>query len=559
MARKSRKNIQKINFTTNQKTYSVGVYVRLSVLDNNKKDSDTLENQKNIILDYIKDKEEFNLFEIYEDNNFSGVNFNRNGFERLLEDVKQGKVNCIIVKDLSRFGRNYIECGNYLEKIFPFIDIRFIAINDGYDSNNENSSEILLMHLKNIVNEVYAKDISKKVRSAFKEKRKNGDFIGGRAGYGYLKDPNNKNKLIINKETAPIVKYIFDLRLKAYSYRKIAVKLNDKNILSPYAYLYKIGILKYEKFKTSKWTVSTVRKILYDQIYIGNMVKGKTRSNLSKNEKQKAVPENEWIIVPNTHKPIIDKEVFNKVNEINENAKNIYLENNKAKLIKNKTENIFKGLIKCGTCNKNLTRREKGRKNKKKGISIFRYFECRYYNNCNFKSINENLLKEVVFEEVKKQIKIAIKLENIINKNNKIITLEENSLNNLIENIEIEICKIKSFYKVIYEDYTTGLLDEENYLFTKNSYLEKEKELNKTKEGLINKLLNLKTNLSNENKYLKEFLKFKNSKILTKDLLTRLIKEIAVYEDKTIQITFNYIDEYNMLLNEMEKVLKYAI
>ena len=213
MARKSRKNIEKINFITNKKIYSVGIYVRLSRLDNNKKDSDTIENQKNIILDYIKNQKEFKLVEIYEDNNYTGTNFNRNGFENLLKDVKNGKINCIIVKDLSRFGRNYIECGNYLEKVFPFIDVRFIAINDGYDSNNENASEILLMHLKNIVNEIYAKDISKKIITVFKEKQKKGEFIGGRPSYGYLRDPNNRHKLVINEETAPIVRYIFDLRL----------------------------------------------------------------------------------------------------------------------------------------------------------------------------------------------------------------------------------------------------------------------------------------------------------------------------------------------------------
>lgn len=557
MARKSRKNTQKVNFTTNQKIYSVGIYVRLSRLDNNKKDSDTLENQKNIILDYIKDKDEFKLFEIYEDNNFTGTNFNRNGFERLLEDVKQGKINCIIVKDLSRFGRNYIECGNYLEKIFPFIDVRFIAINDGYDSNNENASEILLMHLKNIVNELYAKDISKKIITVFKEKQKKGEFIGGRASYGYLRDPNNRHKLIINEETAHIVRYIFDLRLQGYGYNKIAINLNEKNILSPSAYLYKMGLLKNEKNKSVKWRTSAIKKILSNQVYIGDMVQGKVSSNLLVNGKKKGLPKDKWIIIKNTHEPIITEEIFNKVNEINNNATNYYKEKNKNSLAKNKTENIFKGLIKCGVCNRSLSRKEQN----KKDNTTLRLFLCYYktINSCSFQSINEDLLKEVVFKEIKKQIKIAINLENIIKKQDKVINMEENKLNNLIENINIEICKIKNFYKFIYEDYTTGLLNEDDYLFTKNNYLEKEKELHKNRNELEKNLLNLKNNLHKENRYLKEFLKFKNSKVLTRDLLKLLVKEILVYEDKTIQITFNYMDEYSMLLNEMEKVLKYVI
>ena len=218
MARKSRKNIIETKFTTNNKIYNVGIYVRLSVFDDNKKDNDTIENQKNIILDYLKDKEEFKIISIYEDTNFTGTNFNRSGFERLLEDVRKEKINCIIVKDLSRFGRNYIECGNYLEKVFPFMNIRFIAINDNYDSNNENANQTLTMHLKNIINEIYAKDISKKIKTVIREKQKKGEFTGGYASYGYLKDSENKNKIIINKETEPIVKQIFKLRLQGYSY-----------------------------------------------------------------------------------------------------------------------------------------------------------------------------------------------------------------------------------------------------------------------------------------------------------------------------------------------------
>ena len=556
MARKSRKNIEKINFITDKKIYSVGIYVRLSRLDNNKKDSNTLENQKNIILDYIKDKEEFKLIEIYEDNNYTGTNFNRNGFENILEDIKKGKINCIIVKDLSRFGRNYIECGNYLEKIFPFIDVRFIAINDGYDSNNENASEILLMHLKNIVNEIYAKDISKKIITVFKEKQKNGEFIGGRPSYGYLRDPNNRHKLVINEETASIVRYIFDLRLQGYGYNKIAINLNDKNILSPSAYLYKIGLLKKEKNKSVKWRTSAVKDILSNQVYIGHMVQGKVSSNLLANGKKKVLPKDKWIVIKNTHEPIITEEIFNKVKKINDNATMYYKEKNKESIIKNKTENIFKGLIKCGVCNRSLSRKEEPRKDN----TTLRLFLCYYktINNCSFKSINEDLLTEVVFEEIKRQIEIAVNLKNIIKKEDTLIIKKENNLNSLIENIELEIYKIRNFYKVIYEDYKIGLLNEDDYLFIKNNYLEKEKELCKKESELEKTLFNLKNNLTKENKYLEEFLKFKNINILTKDLIKLLVKEILVYEDNTIQITFNYMDEYSMLLNEMDK-LKYDI
>lgn len=530
MARKSRKNVKEIKFTTNKEIYNVGIYLRISVLD--KEDIDTIENQKNIILDYVKDKEEFNLVEIYEDSNKTGTNFDRSDFKNLLEDIKASKINCIIVKDLSRFGRNYIECGNYLEKIFPFMNIRFIAINDNYDSKNENSSEILIMHLKNIVNEIYAKDISKKVSTVFREKQKRGEFIGTWASYGYLKSPNNKNKLIINTEISYIIKEIFDLRLKGYSYNKIAIFLNEKNILSPYAYLYSKGFIKNDRFKDTKWLETTVKKILSNEIYIGNLVQRKYKTISNKKREKNNVED--YIIVENTHKPIISKEIFYKVQEINEKSKQIYYSRNKKTKFR---ENILKKYIKCGECGKNLIKRQKERKENSK---VYSFFECKYHrlNNCKFTIIKSNYIEELVFNEIKNQIEVNINLQNILNKN--IISLEENILNNKIKDIEKEIRKIKNFYKIIYEDYINKILLEEEYIFNKNSYLEKEKVLLEKKELLEIELKNIKNNLSMQNKCLIEFFEFKNKNILTRELIKILIKEIIIFKDKTIKIYFNY-------------------
>ncbi len=524
MARKSRKNLKEIKFITNKEIYNVGIYLRISVLD--KEDTDTIENQKNIILDYIKDKEEFKLVEIYEDSNKTGTNFNRGGFKNLLEDIKIGKINCIIVKDLSRFGRNYIECGNYLEKIFPFMNIRFIAINDNYDSKNENSSEILIMHLKNIVNEIYAKDISKKVSTVFREKQKRGEFIGTWASYGYLKSPNNKNKLIINEETCHIVKEIFNLRLEGYSYNKIALFLNQKNILSPYAYLYSKGFIKNTRFKDTKWLETTVKKILSNEIYIGNLVQRKYKT-ISNRKREKNNIE-DYIIVENTHQPIISKETFYKVQEINKKSRQIYYNKNK----KTKSnENIFKKYIKCGECGKNLIKRQK------ESNYIYTFFECKSHriNGCKFTTIKAHYVEEIVFNQIKNQIEININLKSILNKNS--TYLEENILNNKIENMEKELIKIKDFYKIIYEDYINKTLSQEEYIFNKNSYLQKEKVLLKKKQLLEIELINIKNSLNIQNKCLKEFFELKK---LTRELIEILIKEIVISKDKTIKIYFNY-------------------
>lgn len=309
MARKSRKNIKQ-NTLHKQTTFNVGAYVRLSVL-NDKNKKDTIQNQKKIILDYINNKDNFKLIDFYEDLK-TGTNFDRNGFHKLLSHIKQGKINCVIVKDLSRFGRNYIQCGTYIEKIFPMLNVRFISINEGFDSFDKNSNQFFLLHLKNVVNQMYTKDISKKTYSAIKQKQKQGDFIGSFAPYGYLKDKNNKNKIVINEEVKNIVVYIFDLKIKKYNYAQIANILNDKNILSPSAYLYKKGILYNQKFKNTKWTPQTVKRILTNEVYIGHTVQGKKCTKLFENKKQQIVPKQQWIVVKNTHTPIIDVDTFKK-------------------------------------------------------------------------------------------------------------------------------------------------------------------------------------------------------------------------------------------------------
>lgn len=559
MARKSRKKTNENIITTNKNKYSVGVYARLSSLTDIKKDEISIENQINIALDYIKDKEELSLCEIYSDTNKTGTNFERNGFEKLLEDVKSGKINCIVVKDLSRFGRNYIDCGTYLEKIFPYIGVRFIAINDNYDSENQNSSEILMMHLKNIVNELYAKDISKKSSTALREKKKKGEFIGSFASYGYLKDSNNKNKLVVNEETAPIVKMIFDLRLNGFGYNKIANSLNKEKILSPYAYLYSIGSIKNEKFKNCKWNTDNIKKLLNNFVYTGNLVQNVHKTGFKENRKEYRTKKEDWIIVQNTHQAIIDEETFYEVQKINEKAKEDY--KNKNKFNKNKTENIFKGVIKCGCCGKNLIRRERSKKIKN-GISIYRFFECNYVKlkQCHLNGkIKESILKQIVFEEIQKQIQIAKIFDDLIYKNQQNIALEKNKIKKLLENINVEINEIQDFYKTIYEDYTLKILTQQEYNFIKNEYINKEKELKNKRQTIEKNLVCLNENFNNENKFIKNFLKFKNSKVLTSKLIQLLIKEIVIYDDFVVKITFNYTDEYNILSNKFERVEKNVV
>lgn len=319
MARKSRIPDKQIaDIQTLRRNYQTGLYVRLSVLNGGKKDSDSVKTQEAILRNFIEEKSEFSLFSVYIDNGETGVNFERDEFERLIDDVKSGRVDCIIVKDLSRFGRNYIEAGEYLEKIFPIMGVRFIAINDHYDSIDPSTSDTLTMHLKNLVNDIYARDISRKICPVLRSKQEKGAFIGAWAPYGYQKSETNRHQLVIDEKAAPVVRDIFRWRYEGWSYSDIVRELRAQGIPSPSRRRYEEGIIKDKNLAGAIWKVTTVRRILSRQVYIGHMVQGQKQSALWKGQKQTVLPEAEWVMVPNTHQAIIDEELFFAVQKMNE-------------------------------------------------------------------------------------------------------------------------------------------------------------------------------------------------------------------------------------------------
>lgn len=256
------------------------------------------------------------LISVYIDNGESGVNFHRSDFERLLEDVRTGKINCIIVKDLSRFGRNYIETGEYLEQVFPFLGVRFIAVNDGYDSIQPEAADLLQVHLKNLINDVYARDISRKVCPVLQMKQKRGEFLGTWAPYGYRKDDKDRHQLAVEEDTAPVVRMMFDWRLAGWTYRKIVQELIARKLPSPSRYRCQKGIIKDQKLAAAGWNPTTVSRILANQVYLGHMIQGKKRAALWNHQPPAVVPEEDWIIVPNTHPAIIEEAMFRAVQAV---------------------------------------------------------------------------------------------------------------------------------------------------------------------------------------------------------------------------------------------------
>ncbi len=371
--------------------HKVAIYLRLSKDDNNyNKESNSITNQKRIIDEFISKNGDLELGDYYIDDGYSGTNFNRPDFKRMLKDLVNSKINTIIVKDLSRFGRSHIEVDNYLKNIFPIYETRFISINDDIDNyKNPESLDNISVPLKSLMNDYYAKDISNKVKSTLKVKRESGEFVGVSAPYGYIKDPYDKHKFTIDNEASYVVKKIFNMTLLGKSRKEIAEYLNKKEILTPGQYKIKNNIANYNLAHTMNcWNADIVNKVLRNESYTGILIQGKNRRVSYRVHKLLVVDSDKWIVTQNHHKAVINKNDFDKVQEI--------LNNHLNRVNKKGKYDIFSGYIKCADCSKPMTIK-KG-KNKE-------YYYCSSYTKnkaCSKHSISKNIIEDFVLHNLKK-------------------------------------------------------------------------------------------------------------------------------------------------------------
>lgn len=338
-----------------ERIYQTAVYARLSVEDNNRAgDRESITMQRYMLEKFVSAQEDMRLCGIFCDNGETGTNFNRPNFERLMGEIRSRRIDCIIVRDLSRFGRNYVETGYYLEKIFPFLGVRFVAVNDSYDSAKDNGGNELILSLKNLVNDLYAKDISQKINSALSTKQRNGEFIGAFPPYGYLKSPEDKHKLVIDPETAPIVREIFRWKLEGLGMIQIARRLNEREVSCPAMYQYLHGYKKKPPTGTgSIWQGQTIKMMTGNPVYAGHMAQGKTKKSLSDGQPTTVISKENWIIVQNTHEAIVGQDTFDRVQAIKEQRyEECCLRRGKYPT----TENIFKGMLICGDCGTKMAR-----------------------------------------------------------------------------------------------------------------------------------------------------------------------------------------------------------
>lgn len=539
MARKSRiaENAMSI-ISAKEGAYKTAVYARLSTEDLNE---DTLDNQIYLLKSFVGEKTDMVLVDIYADNGFSGTNFERPEFTRLMNDVKTGKVNCIVVKDLSRLGRNYIETGNLIENVFPFLNVRFIAVTDNFDTNEGGGVENMVASFKNLVNDVYAKDISRKIITAFRTKQKNGEYIGLVAPYGYLKSAENKNKFVIDEKTAPAVKKIFELYASGYGLDRIARIMNESDYDCPRKYRYSIGITKSDRYKNSKWGRTTINTILTNRAYIGDMVQGKVKQELCNNIVMHYTNKDDWIVVEGTHEAIIERNLFFEVQDILEKKKTeqaVRRKNSKSR--EYKEENLLIGRIKCGCCGKSMNLAQNVR-----GNSISRSYYCSGYKElreavCTNKNrINKSSVESKVLESIKKCI-----FNNIDESSFSLEIADKNTqdIKKRMVQIERAIRQTNSKIADLYKDVSDGLIDENDYLLMKTKFLNDKKQLEREEKLLSDKLK--KTSDSAGKLRAADYLKkCKKAKKLDRKMVESFIELVTINDDKSIEITFSCCDE----------------
>lgn len=557
MARKSRKN-QSPNGGAVQICIrnKVGIYVRLSVEDNGYATKGSIENQIELLKQYIEaHADEMELVEIYIDNGSTGTNFHRDAWKDLIADLKAGRVDCVIVKDFSRLGRNYIEVGNYLEKIFPFLGIRVIAVNENFDSKiHQFNEKMLLSSLTNIVNEYYARDISAKVTQTKRSKQKRGEFNGCVPPYGYLHSETDRTKLVCDPETADIVQRIFEWRVQGKGCLVIARYLNELLIPSPGLYRYRLGYKYFKKCVNSKWQSKHVVAILSNPIYLGNMVQGKTRTSYFVQEgKIVYLPKEEWIVVEHTHEPLITVEQFQMAARLAEMSKERHNQQLKANENVSKVDNPFARKVYCGQCGRMMTRRNRVVKASRDYCFYCSSTNKKLDGHCKNTHIHEEPLTQAIRKSIEMQFQLLGTLRNEWRKKKQAARHEnmgKKSGQGIID-LENKIALLIKQKNDLYADVQEGILSKDEYSYARehmNCEIEKYKEELERAKQEKEQDRRLSTNMEAYQEIVFSLLE----KEITFELIDRLVDKIVVYSPERIEITFSFDEQVQRVLNELK-------
>jgi DNA invertase Pin-like site-specific DNA recombinase len=529
-----------------ERIWNVAAYMRLSREDGDKEESNSIGSQRDMIRDFILKREDMALVQEYVDDGFSGVSFERPGFQRLLEDLKAKKVDAIVVKDFSRFARNYIDSGRYLEKIFPSMGVRFVSINDNYDSSSERSqSDALLVPFKGILNDAYCKDISMKIRSQLDIKRKTGDFIGAFCTYGYQKSPENKNKLIVDEEAARVVEMIFRLRIQGMTNSSIAARLNSMGIPSPSAYKAAKGMRYKSGFRVAGqagWTAVAVHRILTNEMYVGTLIQHKRGTPNYKVKTEIQYDESDWIIIPNSHQPIIEQTDFDTVQSLLK--RDVRLAPTREELY------LFSGFVYCGGCGHCMVRKTVPSKNR-----AYHYLVCSTHKagqGCSSHSFSEKKLEKIVFTLLHDHIgqiceigKALVYIASLPESKREIFNYDTQ-----IERLESEIKKYQDLKLNLYSDMADGIISKEEYVEFRAGYDRKIAERQQSLRLLEEERTQAVRDNEEDIPWIRLFRQYENITELHRHVLVNLVEKIVIYDAQHIEVFFRYQDKF-------EKALEY--
>lgn len=565
MARKSRKNTGAVIETPVQTSnyFSTAIYVRLSIENSGKDDDgDSIANQISFCKAYLAEHTDLKLYDIYEDNGEKGTNFDRPEFKRMMDDIRGGEVKCVLVKDLSRFGRDYIEAGEYLEKIFPFMGIRFISITDGYDSLTCDDAEgALMIPLKNMINDAYAKDISRKIITSFRARQEKGEFLPAFAPYGYVKSKEVAYRYEVDQETAPYVRMIFEWKAEGVSHNEICKRLNDMGAVTPARRKVDLGIWRAEKYKHTVWHGRTIIDIIKNPTYTGCIVYGRIPKSLYEGIKMHRAPKEEWRYVPDAHEPIISQELFDKVQKMFADR----AEKFKAKMDENAplrelVTNHFKGKIYCGDCGKRM-RFVKPTDRRYPVDQDHAVYVCggyldSGYSRCSRHSIRYPVVADAVLAAINMQLELALKQEQLIRQMRGAVK-EKNLIDKYVDQINYlsqKLKKINSKRESLFENFAEGILDEAEYQLAKKKYddeaaeVEKKLTVEKTKKVQLDDILSL------SNEWLVAIHKAENVTDIDAGLAKQLVSSVKIFEDNRVEVELNYGDQrniFNRIIAEM--------
>ena len=564
MARKSRKQIaveDPVIESASSEVFATAIYARLSVENSGKSENvDVIANQIEICKSYIADRPYLSLVDTYIDNGHTGTVFDRPEFNRLMNDIKSGRIKCLVVRDLSRFGRDYIETGTYLERIFPQIGLRFIAIKENYDNfDTDGSNESLMIPLQNMINALYSKDISRKVSTALKAQMEQGTFQKRNLPYGYRWNEEHTN-MVIDEETASYVRLIFQRKIEGCSMPMILDELDRLGAPNTELRKRQNGTRTGDGCSCKGWHKSTVYGILTNPHYVGDTVLGRSMVAIYKGIKSHNVKDkDEWIVFPNTHEAIISREDFQKVQDIM-NAASVARQTKmqKSEEIRATLINLFDGKIFCADCGKRMYFHRK-RVDKRKDGGWYAFYECstyvgRRYEHCTAHYIRQDRLESDVLAAI--QVKAALDYDKLLDKlrgseGEKNIRDKQNAL---ITSLNLKLSGVSKKRTRLYEDFAEGILDEEEYTFAKKSYDEQFADLSRRLDEAVQRRSKFNEAMSVDNKWITLMKSVSTATQLSQELVDESVEKVKIHEDGAVELVMKYGDIYALTIQSIKEV-----